>query len=104
MDHGKLLAMGTLEELRRRVGEKDLVRFTGRFDSAATRALETLDAVEVLTVAADSMTIAAVGASRKLPAIFAALASAGADIRETTLSVPSLESLFITLTGRELRE
>jgi ABC-2 type transport system ATP-binding protein len=104
MDHGKLLAMGTLEELRRRVGEKDLVRFAGRFDSAATRVLETLDGVEVLTVAADSMTIAAVGASRKLPAIFAALASAGADIRETTLSVPSLESLFITLTGRELRE
>jgi ABC-2 type transport system ATP-binding protein len=104
MDHGKLLAMGTLEELRRRVGEKDLVRFAGRFDSAATRALETLDGVEVLTVAADSMTIAAVGASRKLPAIFAALALAGADIRETTLSVPSLESLFITLTGRELRE
>jgi ABC-2 type transport system ATP-binding protein len=104
MDHGKLLAMGTLEELRRRVGEKDLVRFAGRFDSAATRALEALDGVEVLTVAADSMTIAAVGASRKLPAIFAALASAGSDIRETTLSVPSLESLFITLTGRELRE
>jgi len=58
----------------------------------------------VLTVASDSITIAAAAASRKLPAIFAALASAGADIQETTLSVPSLESLFITLTGRELRE
>jgi ABC-2 type transport system ATP-binding protein len=104
VDHGKLLAIGTLEELRRLVGEKDLVRLTGRFDAAATRALETLDGIEVLTVAADSMTIAAIGASRKLPAIFGALASAGADIRETTLSVPSLESLFITLTGRELRE
>ena len=48
------------------------------------------------------MTIAARGASRKLPAIFAALAAA--EIQETTLSLPSLESLFITLTGRELRE
>jgi ABC-2 type transport system ATP-binding protein len=104
VDHGKLLAIGTLEELRRLVGEKDLVRLTGHFDTAATRALETLDGIEVLTVAADSMTIAAIGASRKLPAIFGALASTGADIRETTLSVPSLESLFITLTGRELRE
>jgi ABC-2 type transport system ATP-binding protein len=105
MDHGKLLAMGTLDELRRRVGEKDLVRLVGRFDSpATTRALEALDGVEVLLVAADAVTIAATGASRKLPAIFAALASAGADISETTLSMPSLESLFITLTGRELRE
>ena len=105
MDHGKMLAMGTLDELRRRVGEKDLVRLAGRFDSpATTRALEALDGVEVLLVAADAVTIAAAGASRKLPAIFAALASAGADISETTLSMPSLESLFITLTGRELRE
>jgi len=105
MDHGRMLAIGTLDELRRRVGEKDLVRLAGRFDSSATtRALEALDGVEVLLVAADAVTIAAAGASRKLPAIFAALASAGADISETTLSMPSLESLFITLTGRELRE
>jgi ABC-2 type transport system ATP-binding protein len=105
MDHGKMLAVGTLEELRRLVGEKDLVRLAGRFDvSETTRALEPLDGVEVLSVAADAVTIAAAGASRKLPAIFSALASAGADISETTLSVPSLESLFITLTGRELRE
>ena len=105
MDHGKMLAVGTLEELRRLVGEKDLVRMAGRFDSSAiTRALGALDGVEVLSVSADAVTIAAAGASRKLPAIFTALASAGADISETTLSVPSLESLFITLTGRELRE
>jgi len=103
VDRGKLLAIGTLEELRALVGEKDLVRFTGRFDpSAVSRALEALDDVEVLTVTPDSVTLAARGASRKLPAIFAALGSA--EIQETTLSVPSLESLFIKLTGRELRE
>ena len=105
VDHGRLLAIGTLDELRRLVGEQDLLRLTGRFDtSAATRALETVEGVQVLTAAADAMTIATAGASRKLPTIFAALTGAGADIQETTLSVPSLESLFITLTGRELRE
>jgi ABC-2 type transport system ATP-binding protein len=104
VDHGKLLAVGTLDELRRLVGEKDLLRLAGRFDpAAASRALEALDDVKVLSAAADAMTIATAGASRRLPVIFAALASAG-DIHETTLSVPSLESLFITLTGRELRE
>jgi ABC-2 type transport system ATP-binding protein len=105
VDRGKLLAVGTLDELRRLVGEKDLVRLAGRFDAAAaTRALEALDDVKVLSAGSDSLTMATAGASRKLPAIFAALASASADIHETTLSVPSLESLFITLTGRELRE
>jgi ABC-2 type transport system ATP-binding protein len=103
VDRGRLLALGTLAELRGLVGEKDLVRLTGRFEPAtATRALEALEDVDVVTVSADTVTIAAAGASRKLPAIFGALGSA--DIQETTLSVPSLESLFIKLTGRELRE
>jgi ABC-2 type transport system ATP-binding protein len=103
VDRGTLLALGTLAELRGLVGEKDLVRLTGRFEPAtATRALEALEDVEVVNVSADTVTIAAAGASRKLPAIFGALGSA--DIQETTLSVPSLESLFIKLTGRELRE
>jgi ABC-2 type transport system ATP-binding protein len=103
VDRGKLLAIGTLDELRALVAEKDLVRLSGRFDAAAvTRALAALDEVDVLSVTAESVTIAARNASRKLPAIFAALGSA--DIQETTLSVPSLESLFIKLTGRELRE
>lgn len=105
VDRGRLLAAGTLDELRRLVGEKDLVRLAGRFDAAAAaRALEAVDEVKVLSAAADALTIATAGASRKLPAIFTALSSAGADIHETTLSVPNLESLFITLTGRELRE
>jgi ABC-2 type transport system ATP-binding protein len=103
VDHGKLLAIGTLDELRALVGEKDLVRLSGRFDAgAASRSLAAVEEVEVLAVTAEAVTIAARGASRKLPAIFAALGSA--EIHETTLSVPSLESLFIKLTGRELRE
>jgi ABC-2 type transport system ATP-binding protein len=103
VDHGKLLALGTLTELRALVAEKDLVRLSGRFDpTTASRALAELEEVDVLSVTAEAVTIAARSASRKLPVIFAALGSA--DIQETTLTVPSLESLFIKLTGRELRE
>ena len=105
VDHGRLLALGTLAELRRLVGERDLVRLAGRFDPlAAGAALQVLDGVEVLAVSADAITVATEGASRRLPAIFGALAGPGSDVQETTLSVPSLESLFIKLTGRELRE
>jgi ABC-2 type transport system ATP-binding protein len=105
VDHGRLLAIGTLDELRGLVGEKDLVRLTGRFNpSSATRALEALDDVEVLSVTVETLTIAARGASRKLPAIFGALSDPPTEVHETTLTQPSLESLFIKLTGRELRE
>ena len=105
VDRGRLLAIGTLDELRRLLGEKDLLRLSGRFDPAnARRALEALGDLEVLTASNDAVTLATPAASRRLPAIFGALTESGSDIQETTLSVPSLESLFIKLTGRELRE
>ena len=37
IDHGKLLAMGSLPELRRLIGERDVVRLTGRFDPPAAQ-------------------------------------------------------------------
>jgi ABC-2 type transport system ATP-binding protein len=105
IDHGKLIASGTLNELRRMAGERDLLRLSGVFDADRVRgALDRLDGAEVVSINADRLRLAVEGASRKLPAIFAALAAAGADVRETTISQPSLEALFIKLTGRELRE
>jgi ABC-2 type transport system ATP-binding protein len=105
VDHGKVIAAGTLVELRAMLGERDLLRLSGVFTPAAARsALEHVDGIEVLQADEANLTLSVVEASRKLPAIFAALASAGADVRGTTLTQPSLESLFIRLTGKELRE
>ena len=105
IDHGKLLAIGTLDELRRMIGERDVVRLTGKFDPETTRrALEHADGVEVVSADERMLRLAVEGASRKLPAILAAVESAGGELIETSLSQPSLESLFIKLTGRELRE
>jgi ABC-2 type transport system ATP-binding protein len=50
------------------------------------------------------MGIAVPEASRRLPELFAALGAVGAEVRETTMTRPSLESLFIKLTGKQLRE
>ena len=105
LDHGKVIAQGTLPELRAMLGERDLLRLAGTFDpTASARALGAVAGLEVLQSTAEHMTLALPEASRRLPAVFAALASAGSDVRETTLSQPSLESLFIRLTGKELRE
>jgi ABC-2 type transport system ATP-binding protein len=104
IDHGKLLVMGTLDELRNLMGERDLVRLSGRFEpQAARRALEALGA-DVVSADDVSLRFTVEGASKKLPAIFSAVTSSGGDVQETSLTQPSLESLFIKLTGRELRE
>ncbi|HEX6739297.1 MAG TPA: ABC transporter ATP-binding protein, partial [Vicinamibacteria bacterium] len=105
MDHGRLIALGTLSELRALIGERDLVRLSGRFDPArAGAALAKVEGLEVVQSGEETLTVAVPEASRRLPALFAALESAGAEVRETTMTQPSLETLFIKLTGKELRE
>ena len=104
MDHGRILAAGTLEELRGLLGERDLLRLTGEFEPERTRnGIEALDDAEVVSIDSGTMLIAAGAASRRLPAIFGVVAEAGGRVDETTLNRPNLESLFIKLTGRELR-
>ena len=108
VDHGRLIALGTLRELRAILGERDILRLAGRFDPArvneALRGTESGGTIEVAQADAASVTLVLPEASRRLPAVFAALAQAGAEVRETTLTQPSLESLFIRMTGKELRE
>jgi len=104
MDHGKVIAAGTLAELRSMLGERDLLRLTGVFAPQSARAaMQQMDA-EILQVDESLLLLSLAGASQKLPAIFAALAGVGSEVRGTTLTQPSLESLFIKLTGKELRE
>ena len=105
MDHGRILAEGTLDELRSRVGERDILRLSGDFETERTRrAVEALGDAEVVSIESAAIVIAAGSASRRLPAILGAVAAAGGRVEETILNRPSLESLFITLTGRELRQ
>ncbi|MFQ5349106.1 MAG: ABC transporter ATP-binding protein [Thermoanaerobaculia bacterium] len=106
IDHGKLIAQGTLDELRAILGERDLLRLSGRFPSAAqiAAALAGQEGTEIVQADEENLIVAAPRASRELPALLAALTRVGAEIRETTMTRPSLETLFIKLTGKELRE
>ena len=106
MDHGRLIAQGTLSELRAMLDERDLLRLTGTFDPGPAReALRAIDgSIEIVQADEELLLLSLPEASARLPDVFGALRSAGADIRGTTLTQPSLESLFIKLTGKELRE
>lgn len=105
LDHGKIIAAGTLEELRGRVGERDLVRLSGTFpvDSVRT-ALDALPDSELMQLDETSLLLGADQAGRRLPAFFEAVQAAGGEVRETHVARPSLESLFIQLTGKDLRQ
>ncbi len=108
VDHGRLIALGDLAELRAQVDQRDLLRLSGRFEPekvglALRDAKQAIGDVELAHAGPEQLTLALRDASRKLPAIFEILAQAGAEVRESTLTQPNLESLFIQLTGKELR-
>lgn len=105
IDHGKLIAAGTLGELRDMVGERDILRLSGTFAPDPIRnAMASFDGITVLQADPTALRLEMREASRQLPQLFDALHASGAEVRETTLTQPSLETLFIKLTGKELRE
>ena len=105
IDRGRVIAAGTMDELRVMIGERDLLRLTGRFDGPMTAvALTRLDGVEVVQSDPQQVTVALPRASSRLPEVFSAISQSGGEIRDTTLTRPSLETLFLKLTGKELRE
>ncbi len=105
VDHGRIVAQGTLDELRSMLGERDLLRIEGHFPVDACReVLHNAEGVEILQVEPDLLALSATKATMRLPELFSALTAAGAEIRGVTMKQPSLETLFIKLTGKELRE
>ena len=104
IDNGKILALGTLEELIKIVGEKDIVLFAGNFktDLASQIMLEFKDS-EVLSIS-DEKIVLSVEASKNIPVILEAFFKAGLTIDDISIKQPNLESVFLKLTGKELRE
>ena len=110
IDHGKLIAQGTVDELRAQLGARDVLQLSGKFLEAETKqavavlANDGLRDLEVLAADDDSMTLALSAGSHHLPRIFTAISEAGGIVTETSLKSASLETLFLTLTGKDLRQ
>jgi ABC-2 type transport system ATP-binding protein len=104
IDHGKLIVMGPLSELRERTGGQDLLRLSGRFPESVGAALTAMTDVELVTSDEEHLILSVAGGTRRLPELFACVQGNGGEVRETTMTQPSLESLFIQMTGKELRE
>ena len=108
IDHGKLIAQGTVAGLKAELGTRDALQLSGEFPDGVRVALENLtgalDELEVIGEEDGSITLALSNASQHLPAVFDAVSGAGGSISETSLRSPNLETLFLLLTGKELRE
>lgn len=101
IDKGLILAEGTLQELTMLVGEEDLVTITGNFTTEQVSPL--LEGVKVETLETDTLRFL-VSESRTTGELLGRFFSAGVQVGDVSIREPSLESVFIKLTGRELRD
>ncbi|MBM4426774.1 MAG: ABC transporter ATP-binding protein [Chloroflexi bacterium] len=104
IDHGKLLTLDTPEALKRTVGEGDVLEIeTG--EGGVRSALEVVEKIAPQVSSTNhTLVIRARGAVELLPAILDALRSVDVQPGEVRLRANSLEDVFISLTGRRLRE
>ncbi|MBN2207162.1 MAG: ABC transporter ATP-binding protein, partial [Candidatus Aminicenantes bacterium] len=106
MDHGRILAQGTLEELIQLVGEKDIVEVSGAFAAAAlTEALRDLagNGLELVS-ATDGRAVLAVDDTGQIPKVMDRLFRRKLDVTDLKIKTPGLETVFLKLTGRSLRD
>jgi ABC-2 type transport system ATP-binding protein len=105
IDHGRILTVGTLDELTRLAGEAEVLRLSGSFgDEGARQRLEAIGGVRVLKVDDDTAVLSVDADGPGLLAVLPTILGADLEVRDVSIQQPNLQSVFISLTGKELRD
>jgi ABC-2 type transport system ATP-binding protein len=106
IDHGTIVAEGTPAELKQRVSG-DAVTLTLRNEADAGRSAEiaaTIEGADVPAIEANVVRLHVPDGARALPVLLAGLTRAGIDAIGVDVNRPTLDDVFLTLTGRSLRD
>jgi ABC-2 type transport system ATP-binding protein len=106
MDHGKILALDTPAELKRSLGADTIVtvKADGDMDVLARRLAEAIPEVAHTRPVDGGVELHVKEAQRLVPRVVGAADDAGYELADLSVSEPSLETVFISLTGKELRD
>jgi len=106
MDHGKILALDTPAGLKRSLGADTIVRIgsDGDLRKLAT-VMAAMEGARSAHVSEGGVLLYLSGpVSFTLPRIFSLAAANGFPVTDVSVTEPTLEAVFITLTGKELRD
>ena len=106
MDHGKILALDTPEELKQTIGADTIVtvKADGDGQALAERLAGEIPEVTHTRVLDGGVELHVKDAERLVPRVVNAAESAGFELADLSVSEPSLETVFISLTGKDLRD
>jgi ABC-2 type transport system ATP-binding protein len=105
MDHGRLIACGTNEELVKLVGEQTRIILTVNVESVKiANTWRSIPGVERVTVEDGHIDVLVDDSNLVLPRLFESAALSSARITSVDIREPNLEAVFLHLTGRALRD
>ena len=105
MDYGKIIALGTHEELINIVGELDRITLTISGDTSnVSQVWHEIDGVKQITTEDSMFYLLVTDSNQILPDVFEAAASVNVRINSVEIQEPNLEAVFLHLTGRALRD
>ena len=105
LDHGRVLALGSPEKLKQSFGAQTIIDLKLKSSKTLDPLLSTLRAhpgVSSAEATTDGLRVFAGNSDGLLPDLVQASAAYG--LRDLQITEPSLETVFIHLTGRDLRE
>jgi ABC-2 type transport system ATP-binding protein len=106
MDHGRILALDTPTGLKRSLGSATVVRITasGDLDKLAEQVRVAVPSARRGAIVDGQLSMTVDDASGMLPRVLAAAEEAGVTVTDLSVAEPTLETVFINLTGKDLRE
>lgn len=105
IDNGHIIAEGTSEELKELIQNKNnlIVSVAKKIDGLEEK-LQEITGVEKVIFSDNEYKISTLKSSNLITSIVAAISENGGDIKNIINEEPSLETVFLALTGKNLRE
>ena len=104
IDHGRIVAEDTPEALKRSIGSDVIIVETDGDCSAVEAAVRSVPSVEQVTSHGSEVTIMVADGAATISPIAVALHNAHLTVRNLTLRTPTLDDVFLELTGGRIEE
>lgn len=105
MDHGKILATGTKDDIINSLGGQFEIKVKlGKSDTALLEALRALDCVNTISMEEKDIDIVAKAGDKSTKTILSVIAKSDTHLESFDIEKANLETVFLNLTGRALRD
>jgi len=104
IDQGRVVAEGTPEELKRSIGQDLIVAEVDGDDPTALARLQVLSGIDEVSYEAGRIVVSTKDGPAELSPVAIALNATSLRVRALTLRTPTLDDVFMELTGSHIQE